>query len=82
MDVMIITKLDNMEQLVFDTVQRGVTRLHGEGGYTRESTNVLLTVVSKDEAFALKRAVRKRDPDAFIIVHDDIGVAGNFEMRL
>ena len=82
MDVMIITKLDNMEQLVFDTVQRGVTWLHGEGGYTRESTNVLLTVVSKDEAFALKRAVRKRDPDAFIIVHDDIGVAGNFEMRL
>ena len=59
-----------------------MTRLHGEGGYTRESTNVLLTVVSKDEAFALKRAVRKRDPDAFIIVHDDIGVAGNFEMRL
>lgn len=82
MDVMIVSRRAGMEQLVFDTVQRGVTRLHGEGGYTREPTNVLLTVVSKDEAFALKRAVRACDPEAFIIIHDGIGVAGNFEMRL
>ncbi len=82
MSVIIISKREGIADLVFKTVGRGVTRWDGRGGYTNEATNIFLTVVSKREYLSLRRAVKKHDPDAFLVVSEDIDVVGNFEMRV
>lgn len=79
---LIITKQPELEQLIFDTVHRGVTRWEGCGGYTKEKANILLTVVTKKESLVLKKAVLQKDPAAFILINEDVAVEGNFQKRI
>lgn len=82
MNVLIISKKDNLQEIIFNTTGRGVTHWDGYGGYTDEQTNILLTVVSKREYHSLRKAVRDFDPNAFVVINEDIDVMGNFEMRV
>ena len=49
-------------------VDRGVTLLHGEGGYLGNSMEVLLSVVSNHELPKIEALAREIDPNAFLIV--------------
>ena len=49
-------------------VDRGLTILHGEGGYLRKDTEVILSVVSNHELPKIERLARDIDPDCFMIV--------------
>lgn len=82
MNMIIISKKDGLQNLIFQITGRGVTHWDGYGGYTDEKTNLLLTVVSKRESLALRKAVQDFDPDAFVVINEDIDVVGNFEMRI
>ena len=53
----ILTKLD-----------RGVTMLHGEGGFLHTDTEVILSVVSNNEMPKIQQLARNIDPDCFMIV--------------
>lgn len=53
---------------VLSKVDRGVTLLHGEGGYLHQPTEVLLSVVSNHELPKIERQAREIDPDCFMIV--------------
>ncbi len=53
---------------VLSQVDRGVTLLHGQGGYLRQETEIILSVVSNHELPKIERLVRAIDPEAFIIV--------------
>ena len=59
---------------------RGVTLLHGEGGYTRQSKEILYCVVTRLEVDKLKRIVQDMDEHAFITIYpvNDI-VGGRFK---
>jgi uncharacterized membrane-anchored protein YitT (DUF2179 family) len=57
-------------------MERGVTYLHGEGGYSRQAKKALLVVVSRSEMSAVKGLVQKHDPKAFVIVVDAHEVLG------
>ena len=57
-------------------MNRGVTKLTGEGMYTKESRNVLFCVMSNKEVFSLKEMITKIDPKAFVIVTDAREVLG------
>ena len=61
---------------------RGVTYWEGMGAYTQTGTEVLVTIVSKDEVSALKRMITQMDPHAFIIVNEGLQITGNFTKRL
>lgn len=80
--MIIITKLPNMEQMIFDCVHRGVTKWEGHGGYSNEPSTILLTVVSKKEALVLKDYLKEQDPNVFIILNEDVSVTGNFQKRI
>ena len=77
----IVTKKENVAQMVFDTVQRGVTKLQGIGAYSGEQAEILLTVVSKAEARLLRKTLLEYDENIFII-EETAGITGNFEKRL
>ncbi len=53
---------------ILSRVDRGVTILHGEGGYLRQSTEVILSVVSNHELPKIEHLAREIDPDCFMIV--------------
>ena len=53
---------------ILSRVDRGVTMLHGEGGYRHESTEVILSIVSNHELPKIERLARDIDPDCFMIV--------------
>lgn len=56
---------------------RGATLLHGEGAYSHESTEVVLTAVKRQQLAELKALVVAVDPDAFIIVQEAHQVLGD-----
>ncbi len=80
--MIVITKIDLVEEVIFAAVHRGVTRIKGFGAYSGENKNVLLTVVSKVEAMKLRPLLEECDPDIFIIEYENVSVTGNFEKRL
>ncbi len=67
MQVMIITtKPDEMVQCIYDKMRRGVTIINdARGGYTGEGRSVLLTVITEQERYELREAMKAVDEHAF-----------------
>lgn len=59
---------DEIRAAILTDVDRGVTVLHGQGGYLRHETDVLLSVVSDHELPKIERLARQIDPACFMIV--------------
>ena len=57
-----------IREAILSRVDRGVTILHGEGGYMHTPTEVILSVVSNHEMPRIQRLARDIDPNCFIIV--------------
>ena len=57
-------------------LDRGVTILHGEGGYTHEPSAVLLSIVSNRELPRLEKLAHRIDPTCFLIVSHVTEVSG------
>lgn len=53
---------------ILSKVDRGVTMLHGEGGFLHLPTEIILSVVSNHEMPKIERLARDIDPDCFMIV--------------
>ena len=53
---------------ILSQVDRGVTMLHGEGGFLRQDTEVILSIVSNHELPKIERLARQIDPECFMIV--------------
>ena len=66
--LIISTEPDRVKAVVLQRLGRGVTILHGQGGYTGEPRPVLYVVVAKHEAARLKRLVAEADPEAFVAI--------------
>ena len=81
--VMIVTnEHDEITSALNDRLGRGVTLLHGAGGYTGESKEVLYCVVTRLEVDKLKEIVLEKDENAFVTinaVHDIVG--GRFKKK-
>lgn len=61
-------KSEEIRQGVLSQVDRGVTLLHGEGGYLGKPTEVILSIVSNHELPKITALAREIDPDCFMIV--------------
>ena len=75
-------KSDALRQAILDRGDRGVTMLHGEGGYLRHETEVILTIISNSELPKIQRLAREIDPGCFMIVNQVSEVWGQgFSIR-
>lgn len=61
---------------IHERIQRGVTILRGQGGYTGQEHQILYTVITFRELSRLKQLVSTIDPDAFVVVSDTLEVMG------
>ncbi|MCT4645921.1 MAG: YitT family protein [Carboxylicivirga sp.] len=63
------------KSVIFDA-ERGLTILHGKGGYSGEDRQVLMVIARKNETQEIFKVVKQIDPDAFITVGTVMGVYG------
>lgn len=80
--VTIFTKLDGIAEPIMQELGRGVTEWKGDGAYTHEDTNILVTAISKYEINLLRRMVHALDPQAFIIYNKILNIDGNYIKKL
>ena len=59
---------DQSSHAIIHDMDRGVTLLHGEGGWSGEDKKVLLVAFKQKQIVALKQTVKSIDPNAFLIV--------------
>jgi len=63
-------KADELAREILKDIKHGVTILHGEGGYSKQSERVLYTVITFRYLGHLKQLIRRVDPGAFVVVND------------
>lgn len=61
-------KSDEIRQAILSRVDRGVTMLYGEGGYSGNRAEVIMSVISNYELPKIESLARTIDPDCFMIV--------------
>ena len=64
----ISAKSAEIREGILSRVDRGVTMLYGEGGYSGKETAVIMSVVSNYELPKIEALARTIDPDCFMIV--------------
>jgi len=61
---------------IMDTMQRGVTIVNGEGGFTGQEQRILYSVITFQELSRFKEMVQQQDPQAFMVVTETLEVMG------
>ena len=76
-EVKIISRYaDEIRDAILSQLDRGVTVLHGEGGYSREQEQVLLSVITNRQLPKLEKLAKLIDPACFMIVSHVTEVSG------
>ena len=63
-------------QVIDECCQRGTTILKGQGGYNNQDKQVVMCACSNKEMFHVQQAVKKADPQSFLIVLESNEVHG------
>ncbi len=75
--ILLITRYpDEISSFILHELHRGVTRLNGEGGFSKQPRPVLLTYLSPGQVVRLRRFVLSLDTNAFMSVSDASEVRG------
>lgn len=61
---------------IINRMQRGVTVVQGEGGYSGQPMRILYSVITFSELSRFKNRVRQIDPEAFVVVTETLEVMG------
>lgn len=59
---------DRIRDAILSQVDRGVTMLHGQGGFKHQDTEVIMSVVSNHELPKIEHLARDIDPNCFMII--------------
>jgi uncharacterized membrane-anchored protein YitT (DUF2179 family) len=74
--IIITSQPTQVREAILHELERGVTLLQAEGGYTGEPRVVMLTVINRRQTTRLREVVSAVDPDAFVVLspsHDVLG---------
>ena len=72
----ITTKPDQIDEFILKELNHSATMYKGEGVYTHEDKQIIITVCKRSEALKLRRKVKEIDPGAFIIITKTSEIAG------
>jgi uncharacterized membrane-anchored protein YitT (DUF2179 family) len=80
-EVKVVTKLDNLSDVLLANIPHGATILKGKGAFSGEDKDIIWMVISSYEVESLVKLVQKEDPHAFIQVTTLNQVYGRFFQR-
>lgn len=69
-------KPEDISRVILEELDRSVTYLQGEGGYSGQPKKVILCAFKQRQIVAIKETVRQVDPNAFMIVTSSHEVLG------
>jgi len=69
-------KSSEIGQRIQEELERGVTFFHGEGGYLKQSTKIIMCALKQQQIIKFYEIVHETDPDAFVIVTNAHEVVG------
>jgi uncharacterized membrane-anchored protein YitT (DUF2179 family) len=72
----ITTKSDEIKNYIYNTINRGVTEIDAQGGYSLEPKKILLCVLTNQEYLKIKEGIYNIDHYAFIVITDANEVLG------
>ena len=72
---------DTIKERVFESVERGVSLINAEGGYTQQTKTILITVITRDEYYIVRRIIAEVDPEAFVYTTPATEIHGDFVKR-
>jgi uncharacterized membrane-anchored protein YitT (DUF2179 family) len=76
---MIVTKKsDELKRAIHTQLVRGSTTIPAKGGFTNETKDLLLIVLTRYELFDLERIIKEIDPNAFTTIVQTTGIFGFF----
>ena len=83
-EVFIFTKKDPKEILDYIVweFERDATWWEAKGGYTADTTYMIVAVLSKYECAHLRRELKAIDEHAFVVVTDGVSINGRYEKHL
>lgn len=67
---------DEIANAIMQQLERGVTLIEGQGGYTREPKKIIFCVITRLELAEMKHIVSEIDPNAFIAIENVHEVSG------
>ncbi len=76
---------DNGEAIMEEittSIQRGVTKIEAEGGFSKTKKIILYVVIQKNELNKLKNVVKEIEPEAFVAVSDVNDILGKFRQSI
>ncbi|MBN1539477.1 MAG: YitT family protein [Candidatus Thermoplasmatota archaeon] len=59
-----------INERILHEIERGVTILHGQGGYTGKQKEVIFCVVTRRNIYKVRQIVVEEDPGAFMVISD------------
>ena len=75
--IMIISsRWEDISHHIMEKLQRGVTIVEGEGGFSKQKLHILYSVITLTELSRFKEMIRKIDPNAFVVVTETLEVMG------
>jgi uncharacterized membrane-anchored protein YitT (DUF2179 family) len=75
--IMIISpKWEEISHEIMNRLQRGVTVVRGQGGYTGKELHILYSVITFAELSRFKEIIRKIDSESFVVVTETLEVMG------
>lgn len=75
--VFIVTnKSDLIVNFINKDIDRGCTIIDGIGGYTKDKTKVIYTVLTSKQFITLKQFIRENNPEAFLTVNESTEALG------
>ncbi len=74
--IIITNKGEEIAKALIEKGPRGVTKLNGEGMYSHQNHDVLMTCVKNSELTKVKKIVNSVDPTSFVIINESAEVRG------
>ena len=72
----ITNKEEQIKDFILETLHHGVTIIDAEGGYTKKARKVLISAIPTREYFVATEAIKKIDPESFVIAIDTYEITG------
>ncbi|MDQ0232276.1 YitT family protein [Metabacillus malikii] len=76
---MVVTKKgDELKKAIHSRLVRGITTVPAKGGFTNESKDLLMIVITRYELYDLEKVIKEVDPQAFTNIIQTTGIFGFF----
>ena len=72
---------ETIKQNILDSIERGVSVVPIEGGFTKQPKTMLVTVITRNEYYRVREIVALADPSAFVFASPATEIHGDFVLK-